>query len=67
MACKPPLGVTPRIIFEEMRMQDLCRALYEYSSYDLKLEHYESMIDWAEELLDRLYNLKFDKEKENNA
>ena len=56
---KQPLGVTPKNIFEFMRVQDLCRALQEHSLYedvDLAI-----MIKWADELNDRLYGLKGDK------
>lgn len=53
---KPPLGVMPKQIYELQRIQDLCRALYEYSHYDDS--NLESMIKWSEELTDRLKTLK---------
>ena len=56
---KPPLGVMPKNIYELKRVQDLCRALYEYSTYE-EID-YELMIKWSDELNDRLYGLKGDK------
>jgi hypothetical protein len=47
---KPPLGVMPKYIYEEKRIQDICRALYEYSLYDAKNINTE----WIVELLERL-------------
>ena len=55
---KPPLGVIPKNILELQRVQDLCRALYEYSTYEEV--DYELMIKWSDELNDRLYGLKGD-------
>ena len=57
---KPPLGVIPKNIYELQRVQDLCRALYEYSTY-VEVD-YELMIKWSDELNDRLYGLKGDLE-----
>jgi len=57
---KPPLGVIPKNILELQRVQDLCRALYEYSTYEEV--DYELMIKWSDELNDRLYGLKGDLE-----
>jgi hypothetical protein len=52
---KPPLGVMPRDIYELQRVQELTRALYDYSRYEeLDLE---LMLKWADELDDRLFNL----------
>jgi len=31
---KPPLEITPKHIYEIQRVQDICRALYEYSCYE---------------------------------
>ena len=55
---KPPLRVIPKNIYELQRVQDLCRALYEYSTYEEV--GYELMIKWSDELNDRLYGLKGD-------
>ena len=56
---KPPLGVMPKDIYELKRVQDLCRALYERSTYEeMDLAF---MIKWADELNDRLYGLKGNK------
>lgn len=57
---KPPLGVMPKNIFELKRVQDLCRALYERSTYE-EID-YELMSNWSEELNDRLFNLKCSQE-----
>jgi hypothetical protein len=52
---KPPLEVTPRDIYELQRIQELTRALYDYSRYEeLDLE---LMLKWADELDDRIFNL----------
>lgn len=61
---KPPLGITPKYIFELQRVQELCRALYEYSHYENSIDNYEYMRKWADELLGRLNELKFDMENE---
>lgn len=61
---KPQLGVTPKNIFEEIRVLDLCRALHEYSQQPSTITNYKYMITWAEELVDRLSNLKYEKEIE---
>jgi len=57
---KPPLGVTPKNIFEWHRVIELCRALHEYSLYEDVDQNL--MIKWADELNDRLYGLKGDLE-----
>ena len=53
---KPPLGVMPRRIYEMQRIQDLCRALYDYSKLD-KL-NIGLMKEWTCELIDRLYDIE---------
>jgi len=63
IADKPPLGITPKYIFEEMRVKDICRALYDYSLRYTTLNQIEYMIKWAEELVDRLYTMKYDREE----
>lgn len=62
---KPPLGVVPKYIYELKRIQEICRALYEYSYYKNSIHNYKLMIEWSEELTDRLNNLKFDMECKN--
>jgi len=57
---KPPLGAMPKNIFELQRVQELCRALYERSIFEEV--DYNLMIKWSEELNDRLYGLKGDRE-----
>jgi len=57
---KPPLGVILKNIYELQRVQDLCRALHEYSTYEEV--DIELMVKWSEELNDRLYGLKGDLE-----
>ena len=56
---KPPLGVTPKNIFEFMRVQDLCRALYERSIFEEV--DYDLMTKWSEELQYRLGILKYER------
>ena len=58
---KLPLGVMPKNIYELKRVKDLSRALYEYSNYHTE-GNYDLMIKWAEELVERLSDLKFEKE-----
>jgi len=59
---KPPLGITPKNIYELQRIQDICRALQEYSYYETSINNYESMIKWSEVLNERLGRLKYDLE-----
>lgn len=59
---RPPLGVTPKHIYEIQRVQELCRALNDYSHYENSIDNYESMIKWAEELNNRLFDLKLNLE-----
>lgn len=56
---KPPLGVMPKDIYEYKRVQDLCRALYEYSIYGI---NYDLMLKWSKELVERLENLELESE-----
>lgn len=56
IASKPPLGVMPLHIFEESRALDLAKSLYEYLRSGNK--NYELLEKWAEELRDRIWNLK---------
>lgn len=49
-APKPPLGVTPKKIHDTLRIQELCRALYEYSIYDREELKVELMQEWTREL-----------------
>lgn len=45
---KPPLGATPKKIHNILRIQELCRALYEYSNYEpMKID---LMYEWNSEL-----------------
>jgi len=60
-----PLGITPKHIYELQRIQDITRALHEYSRYEQSINNYELMIKWTEELNERLSNLKFELEYEN--
>lgn len=57
---KPHLEVMPKRIYEFQRVQDLCRALYEYSVCEKV--NYELMNEWCEELNDRLFHLKCELE-----
>lgn len=51
---KPPLGVMPKKIFETQRICELTRALYEYAYFQPEDIKYDSMLNWAEELVERL-------------
>lgn len=53
---KPPLGVMSKDIFELFRVQELCKALYNHSTFEEV--DYDLMIKWSNELNDRLYGLK---------
>jgi len=57
---KPPLGVMPKQIFEWYRVIELCKALHEYSLYEDVDQHL--MIKWSDELNDRLYGLKGERD-----
>jgi len=68
MINKPPLGIIPKKYFEEQRVMEICRALNDYAQYaqyNKNESTYEYMIRWAEELTERLNNLKFELEFEN--
>ena len=56
---KPLLGVTPKKLHEEKRIEDLCRALYDYSMEQPTSKNIDYMHTWAEELVERLWSLKF--------
>lgn len=43
---KPPIGVMPRKLWLETRIQDLGRAIYEYTQAKI----YEPVNEWLEEL-----------------
>lgn len=55
---KPPLGVTPKYIFEIKRIQELTRSLYEYAHHNSTEMNYDFMLEWGKELLERLENQK---------
>ena len=63
---KPPLGITPKHIYELQRIQEITRALYEYSRYVNSIYSCELMINWSEELNERLNHLKYDMEDNEN-
>jgi hypothetical protein len=56
---KSPLGVMPQIIYEELRIKDLCRAIYERSQFKLESEDIDLMDNWISELKDRLIKLSW--------
>jgi len=60
--CKPPLGITPKHIYELQRIQEITRALHEYSRYVNSIYSCELMLNWSEELNERLSHLKYDME-----
>lgn len=41
---KPPLGVVPKFIWEEMRLNELGRAIREYMDFNLEVR-----LEWIEE------------------
>jgi hypothetical protein len=61
---KPPLGVTPKKIHELLRIQELSRAIFEYSCFEPENLKIELLTTWIEELNDRLYNYKYLLEEE---
>lgn len=58
MPLKPPLGVYPRKFFIEERIEKLSGALLRYSYQISELSNCKTMINWAEELIERLYELE---------
>ena len=64
---KPPLGITPKHIYELQRIQEITRALHEYSRYVNSIYSCELMINWSEELNERLNHLKYDMEDNENT
>ena len=59
---KPSLGVMPKNLFEEQRILELSRALYEYIN-TTGAKDYALMTKWAEELQERIWNLKYMSEE----
>lgn len=59
---KPPIGVMPKYLYEFKRIQDLCRALYEYTAYTDC--NYDLLTGWSKELTERIESLK--KEQDSN-
>lgn len=57
-AIKPPLGVSPTYIYEIQRIQNICRALYEYSYFNVPDINCDSMVKWCNELEQRLNSYK---------
>lgn len=58
MSLKPPLGIFPRKFFIEERIEKLSGALLRNSYQISELSNCKAMIIWAEELVDRLYELE---------
>lgn len=50
---KPPLGVMPKWLHTEKRIQDLTRALNDYAIHGIK-DNKALMLEWAKELTDLL-------------
>lgn len=64
---KPPLGVTPKYIHDIQRIQELCRALHEYSQFDVINDlNYDIMIKWSQELFEIIKSKHIEKSKDNN-
>lgn len=55
---KPPLEVMPKHIYKIHRVQELTRALNDYANSDLLINYYDLMIQWSNELIERLETLK---------
>lgn len=55
---KPPLGITPKYIYEIHRVQEICRALNDYAQSDLLINYYDLMLEWTDELKEKLDSLK---------
>jgi hypothetical protein len=63
---KPPLGVMPKYLFEEERVRDLCRAVYEYSQYKIDAHTCGLMREWIEELDERLFDIMTSEQLKEN-
>ena len=55
---KPPLGIMPKHIYEIQRVKEITRALHEYAESDYLINYYDLMIQWSNELIERLKTLK---------
>jgi hypothetical protein len=55
---KPPLGVLPKTMHRTLRIQDICRALYEYSMFYPTEDKIDFMCEWVDELCGLLYEVK---------
>jgi hypothetical protein len=51
--CKLPLGVMPKRVYNEKRVQELTRALNDYANYNIKANK-ELMLEWTKELTELL-------------
>jgi hypothetical protein len=47
---KPPLGVVPKAIWDELRIRELSRAIHEHT----QIGNYEPIKEWVEELQELL-------------
>lgn len=47
---RPPLGVMPKWLCNEKRIQEITRALNEYANFDIP-GNKKSMLEWAKELV----------------
>jgi len=56
---KPPLGVTPKRIHKLLRIQELSRAIHEYSIFVSENVKIDDLITWADELNEELYSYKY--------
>ncbi len=63
---EPSLGVMPKKMYEVNRVEDLCRALYDRSIQEPVEDNVNIMHTWAEELVDRLWDLQNLIDEESN-
>lgn len=54
---KPPLGVSPKYIYELQRIQNLSRAIHEYAFHEKSEKNYKLMLEWSNELTERIESL----------
>ena len=53
---KPPIRVMPKNLYEHKRIQDLCRALYDYAYF--YSDKHSIMLEWCREIIERVENIK---------
>lgn len=51
---KPQLGILPRDIYDDLRIKELGRAIFEYTNHCYGLGEEKLIIKWIEELHEKL-------------